>query len=189
MGAEVHHVASRQCDLEAVERLIHACHYTPFNGGWHVCIIDEADRMSLAAQHAFLSALDTTGRPLQTIFIFTANETKLLEKRFLSRCRIVRFEGCRHITEGVEFLRQVWQVEAGNRPAPDFAALLTRNEHNLRACLNDLEMELLVPGSLAQFEAPPPPKPDRVVHINCNPRRAAALKAWETIRARRAARG
>ena len=191
MGAEVHHIASRQCDLEIVERTVHNCFYTPFIGEWHVVLVDEADQMTRAAQLCFLSKLDSTARPPKTIFFFTANETKLLEKRFLSRCRLIRFEGCRHAEEGAAFLRRVWTTEAPDREPPDLAALLERNEYNLRGCLNDLEMELLAPGSLPQ---PTPPAPGvvpirRVVDPNENPRRASALKAWETIRARRAAGG
>lgn len=186
MKAEVHHIASRQCDLEVVERTVSACYYTPFDGEWHIVIVDEADQMTRAAQLCFLSKLDSTARPPKTIFIFTANETRLLEKRFLSRCRAIRFEGSQHAAEGAAFLERVWNAEAGDRPAPDFAALLTRNEHNLRACLNEIEMELLAPGTLSAVELVAPPKPNL---ITITPRRAAALKAWETIRAKRAARG
>ncbi len=184
LEAEVHHIASRQCDLETVERTVHLCFYTPWNGGWHVVITDEADQMSHAAQLCFLSKLDGTDRPPNTIFIFTANETKLLEKRFLSRCRIIRFEGCRDAAAGADLLRQVWQREASGRPALDFTALLQRNEFNLRSCLNEIEMEILAPGSL-QLVTPPPPA-SNVTEIS-NPRRAAALKAWETIRAKKRA--
>jgi DNA polymerase III delta prime subunit len=191
MGAEVHHIASRQCDLEVVERTTQSCFYTPFLGEWHAVIVDEADQMTRAAQLCFLSKLDGTARPPKTIFFFTANETKLLEKRFLSRCRLIRFEGCQHAIEGAAFLARVWAAEAPDREPPDFAALLERNEFNLRGCLNDLEMELLAPGSLPQ---PTPPAagvvPIRgVVDNEENPRRASALKAWRTIRARRAGGG
>jgi hypothetical protein len=59
-------------------------------------------------------------------------------------------------------------------------------------CLNDLELELLAPGSLPQ---PTPPAAGVVpirsmVTLNAeSPRSAAARKAWDTIRARRAGGG
>ncbi len=183
LKAEIHHIASRQCDLETVERVVHLCFYTPWNGGWHVVITDEADQMSRAAQLCFLSKLDGTERPPKTIFIFTANETKLLEKRFLSRCRMIQFEGCRHAAAGADLLHLVWEREASGRAPLDFAALLQRNDYNLRSCLNEIEMEILAPGSL-QLAAQPPA--GNVTEIS-NPRRAAALKAWDTIRAKKRA--
>jgi replication-associated recombination protein RarA/predicted DNA-binding transcriptional regulator AlpA len=146
MKAELHHIASRQCDLEGVERTCHACWYTPMNGGWHIVLVDEADRMTQPAQLAFLSKLDGTTRPPNTIFIFTANETKLLEKRFISRCRVVPFDGRREIEASRDFLARVWALES-TAPAPDFAALLDQHEGNIRAVLNALEMELIAPGS------------------------------------------
>lgn len=47
--------------------------------------------MTPAAQLAFLSKLDATAFPPNTIFIFTCNSVDSLEARFLSRCRRVDF--------------------------------------------------------------------------------------------------
>jgi hypothetical protein len=47
--------------------------------------------MSYPAQLAFLSKLDATAFPPNTIFIFTCNAIESLEKRFLSRCRMIEF--------------------------------------------------------------------------------------------------
>lgn len=198
MGAEVHHIASRQCDLEVVEKTVYSCHFTPWNGGWHIVIIDEADQMTRAAQLCFLSKLDSTARPPKTIFIFTANETKLLEKRFLSRCRVIQFDGSVDAAGGASFLAAVWTAEAAGRPAPNFPDLLQRNEYNLRSCLNDLEMELLAPGYITS-PGPISPPEIRTRHHAATPvvsiddqkarRREAAKRAWITIRAKRAAKG
>src|SRR4051794_30095001 len=46
--AELHHIASRQCDLATVEELCRRCHYVPFHCEWHVALIDEADQMTRA---------------------------------------------------------------------------------------------------------------------------------------------
>jgi replication-associated recombination protein RarA len=184
MAAEVHHIASRQCDLEIVGRTIEQCYYTPWNGGWHLVIVDEADQMTRAAQLCFLSKLDGTARPPKTIFIFTVNETKLLEKRFLSRCRMIRFEGIQYVDQAAEFLQSIWTTEAPGRQAPDFIHLFRDQDYNLRSCLNEVEMEILAPGSISR----PALKPSNVVNIGSD-RNAAALKAWVTIRARRAAEG
>ena len=97
LPAEVHHIPSRTCDLERVEEIARLCYYFPWNGKFHLVLVDEADQMTFAAQLAFLSKLDATAFPPNTIFIFTANSTDLLEKRFLSRCHVLKFG-----TEGIE---------------------------------------------------------------------------------------
>ena len=76
VGAEVHHIASKACDLETVNEVVRKCWYQPMFNAWHVVIVDEADQMSKPAQLAFLSKLDTTAMPPKTIFVFTANDTK-----------------------------------------------------------------------------------------------------------------
>src|SRR5437588_10179298 len=91
--AEVHHVPAKECTLERVQEVARICHYVPMSGrsGFHLVLVDEADAMSDAAQLALLSKLDATAFPPQTIFVFTCNATDRLEKRFLSRCRVLEF--------------------------------------------------------------------------------------------------
>lgn len=60
-------------------------------GGFHVVLADEADQMTNAAQLALLSKLDSTDPAPNTIWIFTANDTQRLERRFLSRCKLLEF--------------------------------------------------------------------------------------------------
>jgi hypothetical protein len=164
IGAELIHVPSRKCDLDTVQDLLYRCHLTPMFGpsGWHGVLVDEADQMSRAAQHSFLSALDTTGFPPDTVFIFTANTTLAgngaagLEDRFLSRVKTLQFT-----TDGLEaaatrLLHQTWLAEVRDRQQdrrrrlpdpPDFRAMIREARFNLREGLNTLETEILVPGS------------------------------------------
>jgi len=81
IGGEIYHLPAKACDLEAVNRVCGKCHYRPWQGNWNHVIIDEGDQMSPAAQLAFLSKLDSTAAPPDTIFWFTANETRLLQDR------------------------------------------------------------------------------------------------------------
>lgn len=150
IGGQVHHIPSRKCDLETVDQVIHSCWYVPMNGGWHVLVVDEADQMTRAAQLAFLSKLDTTAAPPKTIFIFTANETSLLEKRFLSRCRIVNFSNDAALLEPVAaLLAKIWAAEAPGRAQPDFRAMIQEADFNVRSAIMTLEMEVLASGSFA----------------------------------------
>jgi replication-associated recombination protein RarA len=77
--AELHHIPSQQRNVANVEEAIQHCWYVPALGGFHLVLVDEADKMSNAAQLHFLSKLDATAFPPQTIFVFTCNATDGLE--------------------------------------------------------------------------------------------------------------
>ncbi len=145
LRAEVHHIPSQKCNVEAVENAIRQCWYAPLvAGGFHLVLVDEADQMSTAAQLAFLSKLDATAFPPQTIFVFTCNDTERLEKRFLSRCRVLEFSSYGLNGAGAEFLGRVWEAEGGSLDAaPDFARVMKNVCNNLRDALMHLEVELL----------------------------------------------
>lgn len=147
MKAEIHHIESRACNVATVQEVISRCHYMPFGGGWHLIICDEADRMTDAAQVNWLSILDGTQMPPQTVVMFTSNSTARLESRFLSRCRVINFSARKNIADSAVFLRTIWELES-TAPPPDFTALLERHGGNVRSSLNDLEMELVSPGFL-----------------------------------------
>jgi replication-associated recombination protein RarA len=158
LPAELHHVPSRACDLETVEALARKCHYFPWGAKFHLVLVDEADQMTNPAQLAFLSKLDATAFPPNTIFIFTANSTRLLEKRFLSRCHLVNFG-----TEGIskdlaDYLARVRFLETGKHNGIDFKALADQSEGNVRDALHRLEVELMADGIP---EETPPCHPER----------------------------
>jgi replication-associated recombination protein RarA len=87
MPAELHHIASKECTLETVKEIVRQCHYMPrMFSDWqpckmHVVLIDEADQMSYAAQLAFLSVLDGTGRPPNTRALILSGYSQLPERR------------------------------------------------------------------------------------------------------------
>ena len=58
--AEVHHIPSQKCNAQAIEDVCRFCSYVPLSGGFHIVIVDEADKMTPAAQLALLSKLDAT---------------------------------------------------------------------------------------------------------------------------------
>jgi len=119
-------------------------HFVPLTGGFHVVLIDEADRMTPAAQLALLSKLDATAFPPNTVFIFTCNSTDGLEPRFLSRCRVIEFSSYGMAGEIAEYLDKVWHMEGGNGNAPDLARLAKESRNNVRDALMKLEVELMV---------------------------------------------
>lgn len=146
IGAEIHHVPSRSCDLETVENVVRLCHYVPLGGRFHLVLVDEADQMTLAAQHAFLSKLDSTATPPATIFVFTANSTQYLEDRFLSRCRQLEFSGHNIGRALPAYLAQVWKKEMGRKNGVDFHQVAKDSGHNVRDALGRLEVAALSGG-------------------------------------------
>ena len=195
LAAELHHIPSRKCDMATVEEVVRSCWYAPMLAArWHVVLVDEADKMTPAAQISFLSLLDATASPPDTIFIFTANSTRLLEPRFRSRCRIVAFTTEGLELEGQHLLAGIFKRETkGTKPEtiPDFAGILRENGYNIRASLMTLETEMICPTTPEQrvaeavVSAPTPAAVE--LGDEAQKRSDAAKRAWVTIRAKRAA--
>ena len=143
LRAEVHHIPSQQCNVANVEEVMRQCWYVPASGGFHLVLVDEADKMSSAAQLQFLSKLDATAFPPQTIFIFTCNTTEGLEARFLSRTRQIEFSSYGIASEATRLLETIWLREANCARAPNFARIVKESSNNIRDALMCLEIELL----------------------------------------------
>jgi replication factor C small subunit len=143
LRAELHHIPSQQCNIVTVEDVMRQCWYVPESGGFHLVLVDEADRMTPAAQLHFLSKLDATAFPPQTIFVFTCNGTDGLEPRFLSRTRQIDFSSYGMACEAARLLEAIWQREANGAAAPNFARIVKESSNNVRDALMCLETELL----------------------------------------------
>jgi replication-associated recombination protein RarA len=143
LRAELHHIPSQRCNVANVEDVIRQCWYVPTSGGFHLVLVDEADKMSNAAQLHFLSKLDATAFPPQTIFVFTCNATDGLEPRFLSRTRQIEFSSYGLASEATRLLECIWQREANGASAPNFARIVKESSNNVRDALMCLETELL----------------------------------------------
>jgi replication-associated recombination protein RarA len=143
--AELHHITSQNCTLDNVERVRRTCQYLPLADlKFHLVLVDEADRMTPAAQVSFLSKLDATDFPPNTIFVFTCNGTDGLEKRFLSRCRVIEFPSYGIAAEVAQLLSSIWDAEApAEAPKPNFARIVKDSTNNVRDSLMTLEVELM----------------------------------------------
>ena len=145
LQADVHFIPSQQCNVETVQQTWRLCWNIPLFGpsGWHVVIADEADQMSNAAQLALLSKLDSTAAAPATIWVFTANDCERLEKRFLSRCRVLEFSSYGMRSDLARYLAEVWKSETGKEGSLDWERLAKDSQNNVRDALNCLEVELL----------------------------------------------
>jgi DNA polymerase III delta prime subunit len=111
----------------------------------HLVLVDEADKMSAAAQLYLLSKLDSTSFPPDTIFVFTCNSTDGLEPRFISRCGIVEFSAYGTSKDAAALLELVWDAEApAGADRPNFARIVKDATGNIRASLMALQNELLL---------------------------------------------
>jgi DNA polymerase III gamma/tau subunit len=141
---ELHHLTSGSCNQASVEDVTRQCHYVPHNNSLHVVLVDEADQMTPAAQLAFLSKLDGTAFPPQTVFIFTANDTERLQDRFLSRCMSLQFSSHGISKDAASLLERIWIAEVGDTPEkPNFDRLVKDGKNNIRDAVNSLQVEIL----------------------------------------------
>jgi replication-associated recombination protein RarA len=148
INAELHHIPSQDCNLENIERVRRICQYVPMQGcKMHLVLVDEADRMTPAAQISLLSKLDATNFPPNTIFIFTCNQTDGLEPRFLSRCHVIEFSSYGMSADVSQLLDKIWTAETDNATVsdskPNFARIVKDSANNVREALMRLETELM----------------------------------------------
>jgi DNA polymerase III delta prime subunit len=141
---ELHHIPSQNCNVATLEEVVRQCWYVPQNNTLHVVLVDEADQMTPQAQLAFLSKLDGTAFPPQTVFIFTANDTERLQDRFLSRCMVLNFSSQGLAKPTAELLERIWLAEAGETAEkPNFLRMVQDSKNNVRDAVNSLQVELL----------------------------------------------
>jgi DNA polymerase III gamma/tau subunit len=144
LQAELHKIPSQKCNAQSIEDTVRCCWYAPLmQGGFHVVLADEADQMTSAAQLALLSKLDSTDPAPNTIWIFTANGTERLERRFQSRCKVLEFSSYGLAGEIATYLDTIWHAEGGNGNAPDLERMAKDSRNNVRDCLMRLEVELM----------------------------------------------
>jgi len=144
--AELHHIPSQQCQVEAIESVVRQCHYISAGASLHLVLVDEADKMRKAAQLALLSKLDATAFPPNTIFVFTCNATDGLEDRFLSRTRQIAFQSHGIAEQTAKLLESIWDKETDGTATtekPNFLRIVRDSQNCVRDSLMRLETELL----------------------------------------------
>ena len=139
LDAQLHHIPSQSCTVETVKALRAKLNFRPMFGGFHFVLVDEADQMSAAAQLAWLSILDSTNRPENTIIVFTCNETERFESRFTSRCECIKFSTQGISKETADLLARVWDNEVRDAEAPNFARIVKESNNNIRESLQQLQ--------------------------------------------------
>jgi replication factor C small subunit len=107
-------VASGDQTADAVREVRDWLWHVPMVGsGWKVAVVNEADRMSQAAETVWLDVLEAL--PRRSVVAFTTNHEHRLSQRFRDRCLTVTFESAAgRVRSHVERLvRDVWRRETG----------------------------------------------------------------------------
>src|SRR6266571_2842334 len=137
---ELHHIPSQSCNVGTIEEVTRMCHYVPRNNTLHLVLVDEADVMTPQGQLMFLSKLDGTAFPPQTVFVFTANDTERLQPRFLSRCMTLQFSSHGMAQSAAQLLERIWIAEAGETAEkPNFLRMIQDSRNNVRDSVNALQ--------------------------------------------------
>ncbi|TFG46791.1 MAG: DNA polymerase III subunit delta' [Dehalococcoidia bacterium] len=74
--------------IEQIRGIIHSASFPPYEGRYRVFIIEDAEKMSVAAANALLKTLEEP--PTQVVFILTTSKENLLLETIHSRCQRVR---------------------------------------------------------------------------------------------------
>ena len=149
--AELHHIPSQDCTLERLKAVRSMCqrHAVDIANNWqslpfHLVLVDEADKMTEAAYIAFLSYLDGTNSPPNTIFVFTTNDSSRFEPRFLSRLLSFKFSSYGMKAEAAGLLERIWGNEApAEAEKPNFGRMVMDQQNNVRGAIMALEAKLM----------------------------------------------
>lgn len=90
---DVRHVApeKRSIGVEEIRALIDYLAIRPYEGGRHVVILEQADKMTPSAQNALLKTLESP--PGDAVLILLTDAPSALLPTILSRCQSLRFNG------------------------------------------------------------------------------------------------
>lgn len=96
-------VPEKSIGVEAVRDLIARLAIKPYEGGRHVVVIEQAEKMTTQAQNALLKTLETP--PGADVFFLVSSQMSSILPTIISRCRIVRFHNLEE-QEAIEALRR-----------------------------------------------------------------------------------
>ena len=81
--------ATRQIKIEQVREIEHQIMYRPLIGERKICLIDDADRMTIGAANALLKTLEEP--PAHSLFLVISSRPAALPATIRSRCQALRF--------------------------------------------------------------------------------------------------
>jgi len=115
-------------------------HY-PFESKWRMVIINEADKMSMAAQILCMDHLENL--PKHGIVVMTSNDADAFEPRFLSRLTVIHFttQGLKQVAQ--DLLGKICELEGATIDPKVIARLVEASRNNIRTALKGISLEIL----------------------------------------------
>jgi replication-associated recombination protein RarA len=151
----LHVIASGEQTADTIRDIHNQMWRCPFSGsGWKVLIVNEADRMSTAAETIWLDRLEAL--PPKTVIVFTTNFPEKLSQRFRDRCTRLAFESdAGKLADAARCLVQaIWRRETGKAPAPKaVAGIVERATEDGKISLRRV-VQVLAPMVLAAKDSP-----------------------------------
>jgi len=147
-------IASGEQSVDAVRETYRRLNLVPmFGSGWKVAIVNEADRMSKAAETIWLDALENL--PSRSVVVFTTNFCDTLSSRFRDRCTRLTFvaDPVRLRADAQLLVEGVWRQETGKAPPLEiveqvFAAGVEDGKLSFRRVVQSLQVQLMEGGAL-----------------------------------------
>lgn len=140
---DLRHVNGCDVNAEAVRTWADSLRFAPCKAdGWRVLVIDEADRMSHAAQVLFLSLLEQL--PPRALVLFTSNERGDFEPRFLSRVKVLHFTTQGLAKAGASRLVNIATAEGFTITEAEAVKMLQKAKNNVRAAIQALELRAML---------------------------------------------
>lgn len=75
--------------IEQIRDLKHAAQFPPYEGGWRIFVLDDAEAMTAEAQNSLLKLLEEP--PARVVLVLIAESAAGLLPTVVSRCQLVRF--------------------------------------------------------------------------------------------------
>ena len=155
-----HEKDKKTISVEQIRDLIEKLAMQPYEGGRHIAIIEEADRMTPSAQNALLKTLEN---PVGDVMFFLITDAPgSLLTTILSRCQSVRFtdlsmEECTRVLEGRGFETERARRLAGYAQGSVGRAIEIDEDgeyENLRSQVIDSVEKIKKPSDVAGAAAP-----------------------------------
>jgi DNA polymerase III gamma/tau subunit len=149
----VYEIPSGEQDAESVRKVLSGLRLRPmFGSGWRVLIVNEADKMTTAAEVIWLDGLESL--PERCVVIFTTNNPDKFSQRFADRCETIEFAKA-NPNDARALAAHVWKMETGQEiPATHLFATGTASEGrtlSYRATLQQVSTALRAPRPVSTF--------------------------------------
>ena len=138
---DVQDYSGQEIGEREVEEIFRTLRHYPFESKWRIVIINEADKMTMAAQVLCMQYLEKL--PKHGIVVMTSNDADAFEPRFLSRLTVIHFttQGLKQVAQ--DLLGRICELEGATIDPKVIARLVEASRNNIRTALKGISLEIL----------------------------------------------